>query len=537
MWRWVMVVGLCLSLIQDWGLTAQAITTPTAESSQIDETTKQSESQAAVSSSAADLSSHVESSSSSESQVSSSSASSVESHAGRESSSESSVSQNSAVSSSRELQETSSSSSKTGSEHSSDSSVSTSGESTSSSSSEPSVVAEGGSDTATSHANDAMPNAVVDTSVDIIDAHGQEVSAGSVLGDHSELTYRFKFKHRTGTATAKKVKLYFRAPEAITFRSAEFLSSQGVPETISVDKKRLLYELPIKLSDQDDWAMVEVKVIANHVKDNIIVGNKKDDGEAKYYIGSHDHNLVLPRYMLLADLPMHLELAKTEFRIKHHEKLKLTGTIKRESSMEDHNVRIMVVRKGDRLASLKLNDEEIATGKFEFDLDEKNLKPGTHELEVFSIDRHNMTSQKLSVSVHVQGNLAFKKVPDQVKFKDVVLNGHSQLTERTDDWQVKVNDERGDVKQSWRLLAAVTPFKDPKKGELAGQLEYHQGQNAVPLTSKGTVIATAQGQAAFDSNQAWKNDTGILLKTRPDAVPGTYQGKITWTLEDVPSDQ
>ena len=141
------------------------------------------------------------------------------------------------------------------------------------------------------------------------------------------------------------------------------------------------------------------------------------------------------------------------------------------------------------------------------------------------------------MSVHVQGNLAFKKVPDQVKFKDVVLNGHSQLTERTDDWQVKVNDERGDVKQSWRLLAAVTPFKDPKKGELAGQLEYHQGQNAVPLTSKGTVIATAQGQAAFDSNQAWKNDTGILLKTRPDAVPGTYQGKITWTLEDVPSDQ
>ncbi|MFD1421343.1 hypothetical protein [Lactiplantibacillus songbeiensis] len=537
MWRWVSIIGLIISLNQvGEELAVQAIATPTVESSQIDDTTKQSESQSTVSSSAADLSSHVESSSSSESQVSSSSASSVESHAERESSSESSVSQNSADSSSRESQETSYSSSKTGSEHSSDSSVSTSSESTSSSASEPSVVTEGGSDTATSHANDAMPNAVVDTSVDIIDAHGQEVSAGSVLGDHSELTYRFKFKHRTGTAATRKVKLYFRAPKAITFKSAEFLTSQGVTNAVSVGEKRLEYNFPVKLSDQRDWATIEVKVIANHVKNNI-VSSEKDDGVAKYYVDGSDHNLVLPRYMLLADLPMHLELAKTEFKIKHHEKLKITGTIKRESSMEDHNVRIMVVRKGDRLASLKLNDEEIATGKFEFDLDEKSLKPGTHELEVFSIDRHNMTSQKLSVSVHVQGNLAFKKVPDQVKFKDVVLNGHSQLTERTDDWQVKVNDERGDVKQSWRLLAAVTSFKDPKKGELAGQLEYHQGQNAVPLTSKGTVIATAQGQAAFDSNQAWKNDTGILLKTRPDAVPGTYQGKITWTLEDVPSDQ
>jgi len=532
MWRWVMVVGLCLSLIQDWGLTAQAIATPTVESSQTNETAKQSASQSAMSSLAADLSSHVESSSSSESQVSSSSDSSMVSHTERESSSESSASQNSTVSSSRESQVTSSSSSQAGSEHSSDPSAPVSSQSTSSSTSEPSVVAEGGSDTATTHANDAMPNAVVDTSVDIIDVHGHSVSAGTVLGDHTKLTYRFKVKHRSGTAATQSVKLQFEAPSTVDIKSAELITAKGSIATVPVKNNELNYKLPIKISDQIDWAIVEVKVIANHVTGGIISG-----GSANIHVNGKDKKMALPTYMVLTDLPMHLKLAETEFKVKRHEKLNVTGTIKRESSMEDHNVRIVIVQKGNQLGSFKLDDEEIATGKFKFELETKLLKVGLHELEVYAIDRHRMTSQKLSVSVHVQGNLAFKKVPEQVKFKDVVLNGHSQLTERTDDWQVKVNDERGDVKQSWRLLAAVTSFKDPKKGELAGQLEYHQGQNAVPLTSKGTVIATAQGQAAFDSNQAWKADTGILLKTRPDAVPGTYQGKITWTLEDVPSDQ
>ncbi|WP_262346330.1 hypothetical protein [Lactiplantibacillus plantarum] len=68
---------------------------------------------------------------------------------------------------------------------------------------------------------------------------------------------------------------------------------------------------------------------------------------------------------------------------------------------------------------------------------------------------------------------------------------------------------------------------------------YYQDGAKLTMLGKDAVEIARQKTAPgidYDVTAHWSSQQGLVLKTTPAAVPGSYQGTITWHLSTVPEE-
>ena len=162
---------------------------------------------------------------------------------------------------------------------------------------------------------------------------------------------------------------------------------------------------------------------------------------------------------------------------------------------------------------------------------------GENQITLRAHSKDNAYSEPVTVTVTViGGELQLKKVSTESVFAPIKLTGTAQVS-RPEGLEVVVNDDTGS-KAAWRLEATATPLVTNQGRTLAGNLYYQDGAKLTMLGEDAVEIArqkTAPG-IDYDVTAHWSSQQGLVLKTTPAAVPGSYQGTITWHLSTVPEE-
>lgn len=144
---------------------------------------------------------------------------------------------------------------------------------------------------------------------------------------------------------------------------------------------------------------------------------------------------------------------------------------------------------------------------------------------------------KAASKVTLVGYLSLREVPDQFNFG---LNNVSNQTE-TYHPQVKgkleISDSRSDAHKPWRIT--VNQSEELKLGavSLVDSLYYTSQLGELPINTGNQVIETGEFTAdgIQDISADWQSTGGFKLVIPPEKQRvGTYSGKLSWKLEDVP---
>lgn len=220
-----------------------------------------------------------------------------------------------------------------------------------------------------------------------------------------------------------------------------------------------------------------------------------------------------------------------------HARLSNDGKDINDDIIADTKVRIDVGGLTFNLSQLK-GTWEGTSGKFQFKVPSRLLKPGKNNVSVRATNRKD-EAQPLKIAVNQRsGDLAFDTMPCNCNFKGE-LNGKHQMIGRDKDWQLRVHDGRG-AGSSWKLQLNVSKkFTTTDGRELSGNVVYRKGktQQKQNIGAKPTVIeeqTTKEDDECTDVAQKWKDDDGVLIEVNGDAVAGDYSGELLWQLTDAP---
>lgn len=220
-----------------------------------------------------------------------------------------------------------------------------------------------------------------------------------------------------------------------------------------------------------------------------------------------------------------------------HARLSNNGKDINDDIIADTKVRIDVGGLTFNLSQLK-GSWEGTSGKFQFKVPSRLLKPGKNNISVQASNRKDET-QPLKIAVNQRsGDLAFDTMPCNCNFKGE-LNGRHQMIGRDKDWQLRVRDGRG-AGSSWKLQLNVSKkFTTTDGRELSGNVVYRNGKARQKLTigDKPTVIeeqTTKEDDECTDVAKKWKDNDGVLIEVNGDAVAGDYSGELLWQLTDAP---
>ena len=223
-------------------------------------------------------------------------------------------------------------------------------------------------------------------------------------------------------------------------------------------------------------------------------------------------------------------------QVKKGEPVIIKGQIKLNDGLDFDNdgMRIEYRVNGEAGEDYQLSMDD-PVGYVEFEVDAEELQIGENQITLRAHSKDNAYSEPVTVTVTViGGELQLKKVSTESVFAPIKLTGTAQVS-RPEGLEVVVNDDTGS-KAAWRLEATATPLVTNQGRTLAGNLYYQDGAKLTMLGKDAVEIArqkTAPG-IDYDVTAHWSSQQGLVLKTTPAAVPGSYQGTITWHLSTVP---
>lgn len=245
----------------------------------------------------------------------------------------------------------------------------------------------------------------------------------------------------------------------------------------------------------------------------------------------------------VTQVPLLLELDQSEIHVNAGGTATLSGKVTGDISANSNLMIYAYWNKGAGTVNtfenpVSLSDQNPASG-FSIPLPRLvTTAAGKYTLSVYVHDGGNANMTKTVTIPLVVGNVAFGTSSGAMTYK-AAISGEPQLVPLSDpNWQFNIDDTVTDGTE-WKLYAKATSLtSETQPGTtLDGGLIYKQGLNEQPLSpSADTLITDHRSDGSTDPvNIAsdWGDDSGIMLKVNGGATLGDYEGRVTWTLENV----
>ncbi|KRN97911.1 hypothetical protein IV54_GL001067 [Levilactobacillus paucivorans] len=178
-------------------------------------------------------------------------------------------------------------------------------------------------------------------------------------------------------------------------------------------------------------------------------------------------------------------------------------------------------------------------GGFNFAIAADQLRAGDNVLKVTATTAKGESSNTVVVKIKVQGVLKFDFISPREQFQASRLTGRDQVVQRSGDWQVVVQDTRGNDSQ-WTLMVHADRFRSRTGMPLMGGPIYvHDDGRTTDIHERPTPVvrhttSEADKEGKYAVHKDWTKKTGVLLQVEAESAIGSYGGRITWTLADTP---
>ena len=385
---------------------------------------------------------------------------------------------------------------------------------------------------------ESVPNAVKNSaSVQVTDKTANKtVAAGDKVKAKHELQYDYKLNYDGGLIDWDNIEADLKLPKHVTFTSAVIKYANGAYQTIdapAADATEVSYALKTALSASNQTATISLTGTADKVDVNSSTTTTTSTFKNKSFSTTAD----APDYTITVaqDIDMYVSSTQT---VANGNDLKFTGLVIAEGSEQISNSSITIHSNlnGEDLPTYNMSDDD-ESALFRVHIKAEQLHVGENKLILYASDFDDNQSEKQTVTITVtSGALSFKTVASESKFQNIVVDGHAKTAGRQDDWQLVVADDRGKG-SSWKLTASAGKFTNEDGQALPGEVQYLNDGNATVLNSDGTVIAsheTTSDLDDYDVIKTWDDKNGIIYRSNAGATPGSYSGKITWTLTNAP---
>ncbi|BDZ32248.1 cell surface protein [Lactiplantibacillus sp. WILCCON 0030] len=382
-------------------------------------------------------------------------------------------------------------------------------------------------------------NIDVDADMKVFDkTKNREVTTGSKVKANDELEYTYNLNYKDGQIDWERITANIDLPKAVTFSEATIKYADGATQFLKAPEagaESVTYDIGKNLHAGNAKATITLTGKADSVK----VNTQTTATDAVFANEKYEAKTTAPDYLITVAQPLTLYIPTQDYTIDNGSDLKISGLVLAEDSEQLTNSWITVYSElnGTDLDPFRLSDDD-ESGVLRIALKSNQLHVGDNTLDVYVMDDDENTSDTVHIKIHVtSGSLGFKTVASASKFSAITLDGKAQTSQREDDWELVVADDRGKG-SSWQLQASAGDFTTEAGRKLPGQVVYKNGDQSTVINGSGTVIDSHESTSdadEYDVTKNWTKDTGLLFETNAAATPGAYSGKITWTLSNAPS--
>lgn len=366
----------------------------------------------------------------------------------------------------------------------------------------------------------------------------REVTTGSQVKAKRKVQYDYQLTYKGGQLDWDNITAELNLPKHITFNSAKVTYADGSEQTLTAPTAgatKVDYTLDKALSTSQATATITLSGTA----DNVVVNEKTTATTATFKNKVFETTTEAPNYTITVDQPIGILILNNPYTVANGDDVTIKGIVFAEDSeqLSNDQVTLYPTVNGKEMPAVQMsNDDE--QGYFYYKIKSDQLHVGDdNRLEIWASDPYENESPVGTAKITVTGgNLGFKSVAANSTFKSIMLDGSAKTTDREDDWQLVVRDNRGKG-SNWQLQASATNFKTTGGKTLPGDVIFRQGDKTTTLNSVGTVIdshTTTSDNDDYDVLATWTSKSGILYQSNASATPGSYTGDITWTLTDAP---
>ncbi|CAJ1230377.1 lectin-like domain-containing protein [Lactiplantibacillus xiangfangensis] len=400
--------------------------------------------------------------------------------------------------------------------------------------------ATGGNSTSNMVVIESMPNLVAaKADVKVTDVtKDKTVTADSKVKANHKLQYDYQLTYTGGHLDWDNIDAQLKLPKYVTFSGATIKYADGTEQALDAPEagaEDIEYRLEKAISNTNPTATITLTGKADDVAINSGTTTTTSTFKNKQFETKAD----APDYTITVDQKLSATFMKPSYTVAKGEEAKVTGLVIAEDSEQLANSKVTVhpSLNGKPLDDFQMNDDD-ESGYFVVKIKPEQLNVGENTLTAWFSDMDDNESEEIKTTIIVQGGqLGFKTVAGASTFKPVTLDGKSQTTGREGDWEVVVSDQRGKG-SSWQLQASVGDFTTTDGKKLPGELLFKRDGKTTVLNGTGALIddrETTSDTDEYDVTKNWTADSGMFYKTNAAATPGSYSGKITWTLNNAPS--
>ncbi len=367
-----------------------------------------------------------------------------------------------------------------------------------------------------------------------------EVKAGDeVFGkDKLELSYHFNYQDGQQPNWAN-IQSYLKLPTDIDYDKAEVTYSNGQVQNISLDDRQgqsINVFLAEKLNKDVATASIRFTGRAAAVDNRREVASTTSKYTSNVMIGE----LTTPDFVINPSQELALTItSEQQVSLPVNGTTTITGKVDLDSAAivaHDEPIWVHVTING-KLQKQKVKVAE--DGTFKVTVQANQLQKGDNAIKVMATSG-DLRSNTEKVTISCSGYLELT-APSGVSFESKQLTGRHQELKRGGGWELYVQDTRG-AGSKWRLSVKAATFVNEAGDHLLGKPVYVTREGKTPIEKEMTPILThetteeqAKNQDVYEVTNDWDHQTGMFLSIDDGATAGNYQGKLTWSLDDVPS--
>lgn len=358
-----------------------------------------------------------------------------------------------------------------------------------------------------------------------------------VSGDRVQLDYQLTY--RNGRQTWSSITALLDLPEKIDFDKIEIRyfgkekewTQMIDPAAIKNGQLKAIFDW--ELDENTPAATVQLRGKVAAVNRTTRVASRTSMVTSNAFVGSAQ----TPEFSINPNVDLDLDVTSSHaVTVEPHTDTQVFGKISVSTSATTQpiiKVRAMLNR---QLLTTLMPDKD---GRFNFPVTADKLRAGDNVLKVTAITAKGESSNTVTVKIKVQGVLKFDFISPREQFQSSRLTGRDQLVQRSGDWQVVVQDTRGNESQ-WTLMVQAERFRSRTGVPLMGGPVYvHPDGRTTDIRERPTPVmrhttSDADKEGKYDVHKDWTSKTGVLLQVDAESAVGSYGGRITWTLADTP---
>ncbi len=192
---------------------------------------------------------------------------------------------------------------------------------------------------------------------------------------------------------------------------------------------------------------------------------------------------------------------------------------------------------GKKVADLPKSSDDASTTSYDSTIELTQAALGiddqttpTHTVTFKATDPYGRVSNKLTYNLKMIYKSASLTYKDDYSFGALNQSPEERIVKRTSDWDIAVNT----IDSPYQLTASAGDLTSDNQ-TLAGQLIY-VNPNSSQVTSMNSPVLVSENDNdttnSYSISSKWGSDAGVLLEVDPNAVAGSYSGKIKWNLTD-----